>query len=152
MSNSSPPLCMAASAWPGRHRCGNVALAAALLALLAPILGGTGAAPLAKGKKGGKKPLAQVAMHNALVSKGDAVQDCAKNALEVKNGARRVEISTKVTVSGRGQIIDVRTDVKVDVGDAKPVRDCVDALIRAIKFPPSEAPLVTIERSWTIAG
>jgi hypothetical protein len=134
--------------------------AGALLLLLAPPAGPKRfggqliRAASGKSKKGGNHgALPQLAMQEALVAKGDAVQDCAVHkGLDVKGGPKRIEISTKVTVSGRGQVIDVRTDVKVDKGDGAPVRECVDKLIRSIKFPPCDAPIVTIERSWTIAG
>jgi hypothetical protein len=106
------------------------------------------AAP-AKASKRHKKVHPQMALSNLLAEKSDGVQDCAvKQALN--KGSNRVDIVTKVTINNRGQVIGLVTEVKVDKGDSSPVRDCVDKLIRSIQFPKNDAPLITIERNWSI--
>lgn len=117
--------------------------------------GGKGAAAKSKGKgKGkGKRPKGTAAtLSQMLTDKSSLVQDCASlHALD--KGAGRVDISTKVTINNRGQVISINTNVTIDKGDGGPkVKDCVDNLIRAISFPPSEAPLITIDRNWTISS
>ncbi len=104
----------------------------------------------AKGKAKGGGTAAELTQ--MLVAKGSQVQDCAvSGALDA--GASRVEIATKVTINGRGQVINITTNVKVDKGpDGSKVRECVDNLIRTIQFPASAAPMITIERNWTIAS
>jgi hypothetical protein len=111
------------------------------------------ASPSKKAKKGKKAKPATPSQQMAalLMEKTDAVQDCAgKNALD--KGANRVSIDAKVTVNNRGQVIDIKTQVTIDKGDSTPVRECVETLIKNIKFPSGEAPLVTVERNWTIAA
>jgi hypothetical protein len=86
-----------------------------------------------------------------LLAKSNDVQDCAgKHALD--KGASSVDIDTKVTINSTGQVVNVVTVVKVDKGDMRPVKECVDGLIRSIKFPPIPAPLTTIERNWNISS
>jgi len=108
----------------------------------------------AKGKGKGKKGQGGTAaeLTQMLMAKGSLVQDCAVTGA-LDQGSGRVEISTKVTINGRGQVINITTNVKVDKGEGGPkVRECVDNLIRSIPFPSSSAPLITIERTWTIAS
>lgn len=104
----------------------------------------------AKGKT--KKPKTNAAaaeMARLLEAQGQGVMQCAvKQALD--KGANKVDVEAKVTINNRGQVIDVKTKVVVDKGENKGVRDCVDALIRSIKFPASEAALTTLLRDWSI--
>lgn len=128
-------------------------LALPLAAVLLVVLAASALAAPSKGKKGGKKgKVTAMDLGKTLQDKGSEVQDCAvMHALN--KGANRIDIATKVTINGRGQVIDIRTVVKVDGGDGAPkVRDCIDTIIKGIKFPPIEAPLVNIERNWTIAS
>src|SRR5438270_9541049 len=93
-----------------------------LLVLLGPLL----ATPAAGAKKK-KAPKAapQAQMSEALNAKRDEIQACAiKHALE--RGASRVDIVTKVTINGRGQVLDSRTTVNVTGGDGEQVRACVE--------------------------
>ncbi|MFO0573385.1 MAG: hypothetical protein U1A78_05270 [Polyangia bacterium] len=129
------------------------ALAATLALVLVVTVAGLAHAAAAKGKakgKGkGKGKVTQIELVKTLQDKSSEVQDCAMHALN--HGTNRIDIGTRVTINGRGQVIDVRTTVNVDKGDGAPkVKDCVDSLVRTIKFPSTEAPLVTIERNWTI--
>ena len=106
-----------------------------------------------KGKGKGKRPKGTAAtLSQMLTDKSSLVQDCASlHALD--KGAGRVDISTRVTINNRGQVISINTNVTLDKGDGGPkVKDCVDTLIRTISFPPSEAPLITIDRNWTISS
>jgi hypothetical protein len=122
------------------------ALAATLVVTLAGL---AHAAAAAKGKGKSKGKVTQIELVKTLQDKSSEVQDCAMHALN--KGTNRIDIGTRVTINGRGQVIDVRTTVKVDQGEGGPkVKDCVDSLVRTIKFPSTEAPLVTIERNWTI--
>ena len=105
----------------------------------------------AKGKAKAKKPTGTAAELTAMLqAKGSQVQDCAvSEALD--KGANSVEIATHVTINGRGQVINIKTNVKVDKGpDGTKVRECIDDLIKKIEFPNSAAPMITIERNWTI--
>ena len=105
----------------------------------------------AKGKGKAKKPTGTAAELTAMLqAKGSQVQDCAvSEALD--KGANSVEIATHVTINGRGQVINIKTNVKVDKGpDGTKVRECIDDLIKKIEFPNSAAPMITIERHWTI--
>jgi hypothetical protein len=101
-----------------------------------------------KPKKAKSSPAA-AQMAKLLEAQGQGVMQCAvKQALD--KGASKVEVDAKVTVNNRGQVIDVNVAAKVEKGDPKPVRECVDALIRALKFPASDAPLTTVQREWAI--
>ena len=105
----------------------------------------------AKGKAKAKKPTGTAAELTAMLqAKGSQVQDCAvSEALD--KGATSVEIATHVTINGRGQVINIKTHVNVDKGpDGTKVRECIDDLIKKIEFPNSAAPMITIERNWTI--
>ncbi len=105
----------------------------------------------AKGKAKAKKPTGTAAELTAMLqAKGSQVQDCAvSEALD--KGATSVEIATHVTINGRGQVINIKTHVNVDKGpDGTKVRECIDDLIKKIEFPNSAAPMITIERHWTI--
>jgi hypothetical protein len=107
------------------------------------------AAGAKKKKKAAAPPQAQ--MSEALNAKRDEIQTCAiKHALE--RGAKSVDIVTKVTINGRGQVLDNRTTVNVNGGDGEQVRNCVEQVIKGIKFPQSGAPLVTIERNWSVSA
>lgn len=130
-----------------------VGLWLALLAMSADIATAGKAAGATKAKKG-KKPTkadAQQEASNLLYQQGDAVENCAgKKALD--KGASKVEVYTKVTVNSKGQVVNIVTSVTVDKsGYSEDVKQCVDLLIRGLKFPPIAAPLTTIERTWTIA-
>lgn len=105
-----------------------------------------------KGKSRAKKPKGTAAtLSQMLQEKSSQVQDCAgQHALD--KGANRVDIATKVTINNRGQVISINTSVHLDKGEGTPVKECIESLIRTIKFPPSEAPMITIERNWTIAS
>lgn len=106
-----------------------------------------------KGKGRGKKPKGTAqTLSQMLTDKSSQVQDCAgQHALD--KGAGRVDISTKVTINNRGQVISIVTNVTLDKGDGgAKVKECVDTLIRSIAFPPSDAPLITIDRNWTISS
>lgn len=101
-------------------------------------------------KKGPKSNVGEVAS-KVLLDKGDQVGDCAdKYALH--KGASRVSIDTKVTIDSKGTVVNVVTTVVVDKVAAAPIKECVDALIKALKFPAIPAPLTTIERNWTVAS
>ena len=116
--------------------------------LLLPLLCSP-AAGAKKKKKAAAPPQAQ--MSEALNAKRDEIQTCAiKHALE--RGAKSVDIVTKVTINGRGQVLDNRTTVNVNGGDGEQVRTCVELVIKGIKFPQSSAPLVTIERNWSVSA
>lgn len=108
----------------------------------------TCASAKSKPKKAKSSPAAAL-MAKLLEAQGQGVMQCAvKQALD--KGASKVEVDAKVTVNNRGQVIDVNVAAKVEKGDPKPVRECVDALIRALKFPASDAPLTTVQREWAI--
>ncbi len=117
-------------------------------------LGVCAAMPGPAAARGRKKPpplQPQVALSNTLNEKRDQIQQCAvDHALAV--GAKQAEITTKVTINGRGQVVDSRTTVTVVGGDGEKVRTCVEDVIRKIKFPRSDAPLINIERTWTVAS
>lgn len=143
----APGSVLAAVSW--LRRCLALSLTAVFLVAIAT---SPSAAAPSKGKKGKKAKVTAMDLTKTLQDKGSEVQDCAvMHALN--KGANRIDIATKVTINGRGQVIDIRTVVKVDGGDGAPkVRDCIDTIIKGIKFPPIEAPLVNIERNWTIAS
>lgn len=115
----------------------------------APTPPGTGSKPKRKPKKPKVSAAGQFALSAILQNQGDAVQDCAvKHALN--RGSNSVDIKAKVTINNSGQLIDLRIDVKLDKGDPAPVRECMEKLVRGLKFPKSDAPLITIERDWGI--
>jgi len=113
----------------------------------------TAAAKKGGGKKGPRLGggSAQQQAGNLVMGASDGVQNCAGKALD--RGANKVEVYTKVTINSKGQIVAITTTVTVDrAGFSENVKQCVDGLLGAIKFPPvPQAPLTTIERSWTIA-
>jgi hypothetical protein len=121
-----------------------------LLSLVALLV----ALPAGAGKKKAKKPgrvPPEAALQSTLNEKRDDIQRCAiEHALA--QGASRVEVTTRVTVNNRGQVLDCRVTVSVTGGDGEQVRSCVDKVIRAIHFPRFDAPLLHIERNWTIAA
>lgn len=128
-----------------------------LTAIIAvPIKPARGAPAKAKKAKKGKKPKGasgslSEAAGQRLLEKSDGVQNCAStHALD--HGANRVEIETKVTINSTGQVVNIVTVVSTDkIERAISVKECVDALLKGIKFPAIPAPLTTIERTWTIA-
>ena len=70
----------------------------------------------------------------------------------MRSGDSKVQIGTHVTINGKGQIINVKTTVAVDKGpDGSKVREGIEKLIRSIQFTIIAAPMITIERNWTIA-
>ncbi len=104
------------------------------------------------GKKAKKSNTsAQEAAGTALLDKSDGVQDCA-GKFALNKGSNRVEVETKVTINSSGQVVNIATTVTLDKGDSAPVKECVDQLIKSIRFPIIQAPLTTIERTWTIAN
>lgn len=134
------------------HLGGRLGHWGALLAIGALLFLG-GDAALAKGKKGKKGKSSNVGevASRVLLDKGDAVGDCAgKYGLD--KGASRVSIDTKVTIDSKGTVVNVVTTVVVDKVAAAPIKDCVDLLIKTLKFPAIPAPLTTIERNWTVAS
>jgi hypothetical protein len=125
--------------------------------LAAPAIAADPATPPAaakkKSKSKGKKSKGTAAtLSQMLTDKASLVQDCAgKYALD--KGSGRVDIATKVTINNRGQVISINTSVTLDKGDGGgAVKECIEALVRSIKFPPSDAPMITIERNWTISS
>lgn len=105
-------------------------------------------------KKGGKKLGANAAQQlagNLVMGASDGVQNCAGKALD--RGANKVEVYTRVTINSKGQTVAITTTVTTDrAGFSESVKQCVDGLLGQIKFPAiPQAPLTTIERSWTIA-
>jgi hypothetical protein len=139
------------STW--RRVLGRVPLALFFFAALA---GGVGSDPrlggsLAQAKKAKKAKTSAASVQTAklLEDQGQGVMQCAvKQALD--KGANKVDIVAKVTVNNRGQVVAVNVTAKADSKDHKGVRDCVDLLIRGIRFPASEAPLTEVQRDWTI--
>lgn len=126
--------------------------AACALSLVVPLLGGPCGLTeaIAKGKPKGKKTsAAAVQMAKLLEAQGQGVMQCAvKQALD--KGSNRVDVTAKVTINNRAQVIDVNVKVTLDKGDPAGVRGCVQTLIQQVKFPASDAPLTTIERDWSI--
>ena len=111
------------------------------------------AKPKAKAKGKAKRAKGTIAtLSQMLTEKSSQVQDCAvQNALD--KGSGRVDIATKVTINNRGQVISINTNVTLDKGDGMTkVKDCIEGLVRAISFPPSDAPMTVIERNWTISN
>ena len=107
------------------------------------------AVALAKKAKKPKTSAASVQTAKLLEEQGQGVMQCAvKQALD--KGANKVDIVAKVTVNNRGQVVGVNVTAKADNKEHKGVHDCVDALIRSIRFPASESPLTEVQRDWTI--
>ena len=103
-----------------------------------------------KKSKGGSSSAQQLA-GNLVMGASDGVQNCAGKALD--RGANKVEVYTKVTINSKGQIVAITTSVTVDIAKfSEDVKQCVDGHLGKIHFPPiPNAPLTTIERTWTIA-
>lgn len=135
------------SAWALALSLPLSARAAEPTAAKAPAATGKPVAKKSKGKAKGGGTAAELTQ--MLITKGPAVQDCAVNH-GLDKGANSVAIVTKVTINGRGQVINIQTSVNVDKGEGDKVRDCVNELIKSIRFPESAAPMITIERNWTI--
>lgn len=130
--------------------CANAAEPTAAKAAPAATKAPATAKPAAKKSKPKAKMTGTAAeLTQMLITKGPSVQDCAVNH-GLDKGANSVAIVTKVTINGRGQVINIQTSVNVDKGEGDKVRDCVNELIKSIKFPESAAPMITIERNWTI--
>jgi hypothetical protein len=131
--------------------CGGPVAWAADAAAPAKDAGKPAAKGKGKGKSKGKKPKGTAAtLSQMLTDRSSQVQDCAGKALD--KGSDRVDIATKVTINNRGQVISLNTHVTLDKGDGDPVKQCIETLVRGIAFPPSDAPMITIERNWTIAS
>lgn len=146
MSQSNP----ARSARPARASTGArriALLACAALCLLALL-------PAAEGKPRRKKgPVLppQVVLGNTLNERRDDIQRCAIDHALAK-GASRADIVTMVTINSRGQVVDSRVTVNITGGDGEQVRTCVEGVLRGIKFPSFDAPLIHIERTWTVSA
>lgn len=119
------------------------------------LIGCTMTAPLVwakskKPKKAGRGGPSEAAGQR-LLEKSDGVQNCAATH-GLDHGAKEVEIDTTITINSSGQVVNILTKVTVDKAErALPVKECVDALLKGIKFPAIPAPLTTIQRTWTIA-
>lgn len=110
----------------------------------------------AKSKKAPKSSAASVAMSKFLEDQGTGVLKCSDDHA-LKKGATKVEIDAKVTVTNRGQVIGAVVNVKVeksdktDKGEKLQVQRCIEQMLRALRFPPGDAPLTTLQREWTIS-
>ena len=103
----------------------------------------------AKKAKKAKTSVASAQTARLLEEQGQGVMQCAvKKALD--KGSNKVDVVAKVTVNNRGQVVAVNVTAKADGKEHKDVHDCVDGLIRSIRFPASEAPLTEVQREWTI--
>jgi hypothetical protein len=129
--------------------------AALALLLLTPTL--AGAAPPAKsapskgkGKKGPSGPK-NSALSNALSDKGSGIQKCAID-FALEKGANKVTVDVHVTINRTGAVVDRTIEVTADTGDTTKVKECVETLVNAAKFPAVPTPLATAQQSWTIAA
>lgn len=107
---------------------------------------------LCAGPAAAKKKLPpQAVLSGTLNEKRDDIQRCAiDNALN--QGADKVEILTRVTINNKGQAVNSQVVVTVHGTGGDQVKGCVERVLRSIKFPKIDAPLIHIERTWTIAA
>src|SRR5438477_12955511 len=126
-----------------RHATFGLTLASLLLAA---------AAAGAPKKKPAPKPAAPIVSEEKQLSAAaerhaEEVQRCAlEHALA--GGAKQVEVRAKITVNSSGQVFGL--EVTVTPPD-EPTKTCVDKALRSAVFPRINAPLATIDRSWTFA-
>lgn len=118
-----------------------------VLALL-PLL--SGGAEAKKKKKGMKVP-PQAALSETLNARRDEIQGCAVD-FALNKGAKKADIKTAVTINSAGQVIDSRITVMVEGGDGEQVKSCVEKVVKGIKFPKTDAPMINIERTWTVSS
>jgi hypothetical protein len=93
----------------------------------------------------------EAALSETLNTKRDEIQNCAVD-FALKKGAQKAEITTSVTINSAGQVIDNRIKVVVEGGDGEQVKSCVEKVVHGIKFPKSDAPIINIERTWTVSA
>ncbi len=137
-----------------RRILGGVQLAAFLFASLSALPSSeptlSGSLAQAKKAKKAKTSAASVEQAKRLEDQGQGVMQCAvKQALD--KGVAKVEVDVSVTVNNRGQVVGVVVNAQGDKKAHKALRDCIDSLLRGVQFPPSEAPLTTLQRQWEIS-
>lgn len=113
-----------------------------------------GAAPAAKAKGKGKKApqgAKNALLSNALNEKGPQVTQCAAD-FGLDKGAKKVDISVRVTIRSTGEVVDTQINVTAEGGDNAKIKDCVEKLVKTAKFPKVPTPLATSERSWSVAS
>ncbi len=104
-----------------------------------------------KKKKKGPAVTPQAALSDTLNAKRDEIQGCAVD-FALNKGAKKAEVTTSVTINSAGQVIDSRIKVVIEGGDGEQVKSCVEKVVRGIKFPRTDAPMINIERTWTVSS
>lgn len=125
-----------------RSRARFVACLTALTAA-ALLLAQGGPAEVWAAKK--KRLTPQAALSAALDGRRDDIQGCA---LRLAGTATAIQVVTHLTLNNQGALINSRITVTAPGGDADGIKACVEGVVRTIKFPRSDAPLVTIDRTW----
>lgn len=120
------------------------------MVLCAALFGGASPSWGAKGKKPAPGPK-NSQLSSALDEKGGQVQQCAIEHA-IGKGAKKVDISVRVTINNKGTVVDSHVNVVAEGGDSGKVKECVEAVVRTAKFPAVNSPLATSERHWILAA
>lgn len=92
-----------------------------------------------------KRLTPQAALSAALDGRRDDIQGCA---LRLAGTATRIQVVTHLTLNNQGHLINSRVAVDAPGADAEGIKACVLEVLKTIKFPRSDAPLITIDRTW----
>jgi hypothetical protein len=109
------------------------------------------AAAPAKRSKAKKADPAAAATDAAIKSALDAEQahiaDCV--VADSPQGAWSVTVKATVKINGAGQVM--AADIKVEPVRPDTTRACIDKVLRAVTYPKSPAPMISISREWAFA-
>lgn len=107
--------------------------------------------------RGPKKPRDPEAADKARLSavldaQAGGVQTCAVDHA-IARGATDVTVTATLLIDPRGMPMSIVVEVKADKVDAAPVRQCVEKLLAAVRFPASSSRtnMSQIWRSWSFA-
>jgi hypothetical protein len=108
------------------------------------------AVPFAAHGKKKKPPSPATDFTTALDARSDAVTRCALPL--VATPGTTVELTAKVTLNHRGQVLAVDVTIAPDSPAAASTRTCVEKALRDAPWPTSRAPLVTAARTWRLSS
>lgn len=117
----------------------------ALMSLV--LMAGADVAAAKKKKARVAPPSIQEAIGRVLDGRGEAISDCVmKNA--VNKGAAKVDVSAHLLINNHGQLFECSLTVKTDKGDGALLTTCVEQALKAVAYPKSASPLISVDRAW----
>jgi hypothetical protein len=97
-------------------------------------------------KKPPPKSDVEASLRKALDSGQQKVADCVLSY--APDGAWSQTVKVKISINSAGQLMGSVVTMKPSSDVA---RACIEKVVKALEFPKSAAPLITVEREWTFA-